>query len=148
MGFDISTCTAIIYDSGTEKFTGTTLEGIGQGAVGVLKNPDATANRFVKCRSIETCQNDLLDAYQKVTGKQWTIYRHTTKALIESGRAKYQADARGWTLELVVAQTFDEGEARCVVASREDSDAGLLGIREETEQEIVSKVQRLKARRR
>ena len=148
MGFDRSTCTAIIYDAGTERFTGTTLEGIGQAAVGVLKHLDATANRFVKCRSIETCQNDLLDAYESVTGKKWTVFHNTTKELIKSGKAKHEAGLSGWVLELAVAQLFDEGEARCVVASKEKSDAGLLGIREETPQEIVSKVQGLKASRR
>ena len=147
MGFDISTNTAIIYDSGTERFTGTTLEGIGQAAVGLLDHQEATANRFVKCRSVETCQNELLDAYQSVPGQPWTILHNTTKALIDSGRAKYEAGRGGWTLELVVAQLFDEGEARCIVASKEDSDVGLLGIREETVQEIIAKVFELRRRR-
>jgi hypothetical protein len=140
MGFNISTNTAIIYDSGTERFTGTTLEGIGQAIVGVLDHQEATANRFVKCRSIETCQNELLDAYQRVTRQPWTVLHNTTKALLDSGRAKHQAGQGGWTLELVVAQIFDVGEARCIVASKEDSDAGLLGVREETLEEIVAKV--------
>ena len=141
MGFNIAECSAIIYDSGTEKFTGTMLEGIGQAVVGVLQHPDETANRFVKVRSIQTCQNELLDAFQSATGSQWDVQRSSTKALLASGRSKFQAGVSGWVLELVVAQLFDEGEARCVVASsREDSDADLLGVVEETPQEVVAKV--------
>lgn len=141
MGFDMARCSAIIYDSGTERFTGTTLEGIGQAVVGVLKHPDETANRFVKVRSIQTCQNELLEAFQSATGSQWDVQRSSTKALLESGRSKLQAGVGGWVLELVVAQLFDQGEARCVVASsREDSDSDLLGVVEETPQEIVAKV--------
>jgi hypothetical protein len=141
MGFNIAQCSAIIYDSGTEQFTGTTLEGIGQAVVGVLQHLDETANRFVKARSIQTCQNELLEAFQSATGSQWDVQRSSTKALLESGQSKFQAGVNGWVLELVVAQLFDEGEARCLVASsREDSDADLLGVVEETPQELVAKV--------
>lgn len=141
MGFDIAQCSAVIYDAGTEPFTGTTLEGIGQAVVGVLQHPDETANRFVKVRSIQTCQNELLEAFQSATGSQWDVERSSTKALLASGRSKLQAGVGGWVLELVVAQLFDEGEARGVVASsREDSDADLLGVVEETPQELVAKI--------
>ncbi|KAI1179176.1 NmrA-like family protein [Nemania sp. FL0916] len=67
MGFNISERRATIYDEGTEEFTGTTLEGIGQAVVGVLQHPIETANRFVKVRSIQTSQNALLAAFQCAT---------------------------------------------------------------------------------
>ncbi|KAF9893252.1 hypothetical protein FE257_011682 [Aspergillus nanangensis] len=141
MGFDTSRCSAVIYDSGTEKFTGTTLEGIGQAVVGVLQHPEKTANRFVKVRSIMTCQNELLEAFQYITGKRWDVQHASAQALMESGKRKFQAGESGWVLELVVAQLFDEGQARCVVArSREESDSDSLGIVEESPQDIVQKV--------
>lgn len=141
MGFDIDKSSAIIYDSGTENFTGITLEGIGQAVLGVLQHPAETANRFVKVRSIMTCQNELLDAFQNATNRQWDVRRSTTKSLMESGRSKLQAGTGGWVLDMAVAQLFDEGEARCVVApSREESDAHLLGIVEEGPQDVVAKV--------
>lgn len=140
MGFNVVQSSAVIYDSGTEQFTGTTLEGIGQAVVGVMQHPNETANRFVKARSIKTCQNELLEAFQCATGSQWDVQRSSTKAVLESGRSKFQAGGGGWVLEMVVAQLFDEGEARCVVAStREDSDADLLGLVEETPREVVAK---------
>lgn len=39
MGFDVSKHEVIIYDQGKERFTGTTLEGIGQAVVGTLQHP-------------------------------------------------------------------------------------------------------------
>lgn len=140
MGFNAAESIAIIYDSGTEEFTGTTLEGIGQAVVGVLQHPDETANRFVKVRSIQTCQNELLDAFQQETGKQWAVQHSSVSSLIESGKRKHQGGLGGWVLELVVAQMFEEGQARCIVASRAESDLDLLGVREETASEVVRKV--------
>ncbi|KAI0384180.1 NAD(P)-binding protein [Hypomontagnella monticulosa] len=140
MGFDVKQRSAIIYDDGTEEFTGTTLEGIGQAVVGVLKHPEKTANRFVKARSIQTCQNQLLDAFQRVTGQTWEVQRRSVNDLLESGRKKHQAGDHGWVLELVVYQLYTPGEARCVLASREESDAELLGIVEESPEDIARKV--------
>ncbi|RAL13066.1 aromatic alcohol reductase [Aspergillus homomorphus CBS 101889] len=141
MGFDIARGTAIIYDSGTEKFTATTLAGIGQSVVGVLQHPDETANRFVKVMSIITNQNELLEAFQRATGRQWPVQHASAQQLIENGQRKFQAGMGGWVLELAVAQLFDEGQARCVMApSWEASDAPLVGVAKESPDEVVAKV--------
>ncbi|PWY66104.1 NAD(P)-binding protein [Aspergillus heteromorphus CBS 117.55] len=141
MGFDIAQCSALIYDSGTEKFTATTLAGIGQSVVGVLQHPDETANRFVKVLSLITNQTELLEAFQRVTGRQWPVQRASAQTLIESGQRKFQAGMGGWVLELVVAQMYDEGQARCVMApSWEASDSPLLGVKNESADEVVAKV--------
>lgn len=140
MGFDIEKSSAIIYDAGTKKFTGSTLEGIGQAVVGVLQHPEETANRPVKALSILTCQNALLEAFRNATGRTWDTQRSSTKELIERGRNKRQAGANGWVLDLVVAQLFDKDHDSGVVApSRGESDADLLGIIEETPEQVVAK---------
>ncbi|TGJ80540.1 hypothetical protein E0Z10_g8222 [Xylaria hypoxylon] len=142
MGFNIAERRATIYDAGTEEFTGTTLEGIGQSVVGVLQHPSETANRFVKVRSIQISQNSLLAAFQKATGKgekQWKIEHSTARQALEEGRGKHAQGLGGWVLDLLVFQLYAPGEARCIVASREGSDSPLLGVREESADEVVEK---------
>lgn len=148
MGFDPSTRTATIYDAGTQEFTGTTLEGIGRAVAGVLQRPEETANRHVRVRSVQTCQRQLLDGFRSATtttaeeGKEWEVRGDSVAAVLERGRAKLRDGRRpGWTLDIAVAQLYEEGEPpRCVVVSREESDNELLGVREETVDEIVAKV--------
>ncbi|KAI5864722.1 NAD(P)-binding protein [Durotheca rogersii] len=140
MGFDIERRSAVIYDAGSEEFTGTTLEGIGQAVVGVLTHPDATANRFVKARSIQTNQNQLLDAFQRATGQAWEIRRESVKDRLESGRKKHEEGNGGWILDLLVYQLYEPGAARCIVAPGDDPDVELLEMREETPDDIVGKV--------
>ncbi|KAI1089768.1 NAD(P)-binding protein [Rostrohypoxylon terebratum] len=139
MGFDVRKRSAVIYDNGTEEFTGTTLEGIAQAVIGVLRHPDETANRHVKARSIQVSQSQLLDAFQRATGQPWVVQRGATGDLLESGKKKFQDGINGWILELLVYQLFGPG-GRCIVASREDSDADLLEIKEESPDDIVRKV--------
>ncbi|KAJ4122911.1 hypothetical protein NW768_009898 [Fusarium equiseti] len=141
MGFDVKNHSAIIYDEGKEHFTGTTLQGIGQSVVGILQNPDETANRTVKVMSIKTCQNDLLKAFQKETGENWKVERRATQALINGARQKKEKGERGWILDLAVAQLYDDGKARCLVApSWEESDSGLLGVKKESTESLVASV--------
>jgi ribosomal protein L12E/L44/L45/RPP1/RPP2 len=175
MGFNIAERHATIYDAGTEEFTGTTLEGIGQSVVGVLSHPAETANRFVKVRSIQTSQNELLEAFEKVTttttsatttnnnsttntaeekegekeekeegDKKWQVSHSTAQQLLVDGRKKHaEGGGRGWVLDLLVFQLYAPDEARCVVASsREESDSPLLGVREESADEVVEKARR------
>ncbi|VTT77826.1 unnamed protein product [Fusarium fujikuroi] len=144
MGFDIKNRTAIIYDQGEGYFTGTTLQGIGQSVLGVLQHPDETANQHVKVLSIKTCQNELLEAFQKGTGIEWDVQRRTTSELIDGARKKRDTGEGGWILDLAVAQLYEVaegGKARCLVASSwEESDSGLLGVTQETPESIVTSV--------
>ena len=141
MGFDAKTHRAIIYDSGTERFTGTTLAGIGQAVVGTLLNHSATANRFLAVQSICTNQNELLSAFGKATGEKWEVERQTTEELIKSGKEDFKTGAGLWRLKLAVATLYDVGKSRgMVAATREESDAGLLGVKEESADEIVAKL--------
>ncbi|KAI6264088.1 hypothetical protein MCOR28_011594 [Pyricularia oryzae] len=140
MGFDVSTNTAIIYDAGTETFTGTTIQGITQAVIGVFQHPDETANRVVKVRSVQTCQQELLTAIREATpGKEWMVRHETVANLIKRGRAKRE-EGLPWHLDLAVAQLYEEGKARSVLVSKENSDNDVVGIRDETVAEIVAKV--------
>lgn len=156
MGFDMTNSSATIYDAGEEPFTGTTLEGIGQSVVGVLQHPRETANRFVRVLSIRTCQNELLRALEETTTStsaaaparaRWEVRRGaTTMDLMARGRDKLRRGDGGWRLDLVVAQLYDAGRGRGLVApSREASDAEMLGVAAETAEQVVSKALGLQA---
>ncbi|KAH0562432.1 hypothetical protein GP486_002871 [Trichoglossum hirsutum] len=132
MGFDVANRKAIIYDSGTERFTGTTMVGIANAVIGVLKNADRTANKHLLVRSVETCQNELLTAFEEASGEKWPVTHETTKDLLARGREKYSIGDRGWILDLIVAQLLEEGEGRSIVATHESADNALLEMPEET----------------
>jgi hypothetical protein len=144
MGFNLATRHATIFDAGTEEFTGTTLAGIGQSVVGVFRNLEKTANRFVAVRSIKTCQNELLAAFQKQgeeegEGKGWTIGHSTVQHLLEEGRRKHAQGNGAWRLDLLVYQLYAPGEARCVVGGDDNADSKILGIEQESAEEVVRK---------
>ncbi|KAK6438180.1 hypothetical protein LTR95_005617 [Oleoguttula sp. CCFEE 5521] len=141
MGFDVASRKAIIYDDGTEMFTGTTLAGIGAAVVGVLRHPEQTANRFVKVMSIKTCQKELLAAFEQAVDGDWKVQRSSASAIIAAGREKLAAGDGSGLRDIAVAHIFDPGEARCVVApSWEESDSRLLGVEEVSVEDLVAAV--------
>jgi len=141
MGFNASKKSAIIYDSGTQEFTGTTLEGIGESVLGVLLHPEETRNRFVRVMSIKTCQNELLEAFEAVTGAKWDVQRATTKALLENGRRLYSAGQGAWRLHFAVTQLLQEGQPSGQVApSRDQSESDLVGVTAESPRDIAARV--------
>ncbi|KAI8606870.1 hypothetical protein BC830DRAFT_1159915, partial [Chytriomyces sp. MP71] len=125
LGFDMVNRVATVYDSGTQEWCGTTRGDIGGAVVRVLLKLDATANRFVKVRSIQTSQLAMLDAFQEVTGVDWTVEHATTAGLISRGRQKLAAGEGGWILDLMVGQIFEEGANRGLLPV---NDADLLGL--------------------
>ena len=137
LGFDVANRTATIYDSGTERFTGTTMNGIARAVVGVLRHPQTTANRHLLVRSVETCQNELLAAFEEVTGQKWPVVHETTEDLFVRGREKLDKGDRGWVLDLIVAQLLEEGKGRSIVVAADKADNGLLGMPEENVLDMV-----------
>jgi hypothetical protein len=140
MGFDFAHRSAIIYDQGSKPFTGVTLAGIGQSIVGILQNPDETANRHLRVQSIQTCQNDILTAFETATGEAWKVERSTSVELLARGRAKKENGEGGWILDLVVGQLYEEETANSVVVGKEESDNDLLGVVEENLMDVVKEI--------
>jgi hypothetical protein len=139
MGFDIAHQSAIIYDQGSENFTAVTLAGIGQSVVGILQNLNETANRHLCVRSVQTCQNDILAAFETATGKAWKVERSTSAELLARGRAKIANGEGGWTLDLVVGQLYEEGASNLAL-KRDESDNELLGVVEENLMDVVKEI--------
>ncbi|EXJ91206.1 hypothetical protein A1O1_04316 [Capronia coronata CBS 617.96] len=141
LGFDVVNRKATIYDSGTERFTGTTLAGIAQAVVGVLKCHDEVANRHLHVRSVETCQNDLLAAFEEVTGHKWPVTHDTTDNLLQRGREKRARGESGWVLDLIVAQLLEEGtDRRSIVVAQDKADNDILGMPHEDVPGMVKRI--------
>ncbi len=141
LGFDIVNRTATIYDSGTELFTGTTLTtGIGHAVVGALRHPDPTANKHLLVRSVQTCQKELLFAFEAATGESWPQTHEKSMDLMRRGREKLASGDKSWTLDLIVAQLLEEGAGRSIIVTEEAADNKILGMPDENVQSLVRDV--------
>ncbi|PGH01065.1 hypothetical protein AJ79_08035 [Helicocarpus griseus UAMH5409] len=135
-GFNLASKEARIYDSGSEPITGVLIDSIGQAVVGTFLNPRATANKFLRIRSLQTTQNEILATLEKITECKWTVERVSTEELYQAGKEKKEKGG-GWILDILCTQIFADGGGRSVVATREDSDNGLVGVEEVELEDVI-----------
>ena len=141
LGFVIPKNKATIYDSGDEPVTCTTGAAIGTAVANLLLDAEATANRFLKIRSLQVTQNQLLTAFEDVTGTKWEVTRVKTKDLDE-GRKKKAQEGRFQEafLDLLAVQLFEDGKGRGLITRTDESDNALLGVREEAAKDVIKRI--------
>ena len=92
MGFNIKQREATIWDSGDGKFSCSIRPTIGATVAGVLKQPEATKNRYIYTSSLETSQNEILRSLEKQTGgTQWKVEHVTFENMIKEGQEALKA---------------------------------------------------------
>ena len=138
LGFDGSTFTARIYDSGEKAFSATNLSTVGVAVARILSKPSETANRYIYIASQTTTQMALVAALEKETNKQWTVNKISSRAAAEEGRRKIANGDFSGIGSLILAATFGEGNgSNFEVDEKNDFANGLLDLPKESLQEDV-----------
>ena len=141
LGFNFSTRTATIYDSGTTKWSGTNLSSVGTAVVSILLHPSQTANRYLYTATNTISQLDILASLEKATGgKKWTVEHASTSELKRLGKEKIE---RGEVMEgvgmCIVAAIHTSGVMGNILEDVELSNE-LLGVEEEDLDKTIARV--------
>jgi hypothetical protein len=88
LGYDLSTNTARIWDSGNARYSCNTLRQIARGLVKALEHPEDTANRAIFIASFTTTNNEVLAALENASRKKWTVVPVDGEKEIADGQAK------------------------------------------------------------
>ena len=76
MGFNMKERKARIVDDGSKKWSTTTLHTVGQAVKKAMLLPmEETANKYLYVDSFTVNQNEVLVAFEKVTGEKWEVER-------------------------------------------------------------------------
>jgi phytoene/squalene synthetase len=131
LGFALSQYAARVYDSGDEPITATTCEAVGTAVANTLVHFKETRNRFLKIRSFETSQNEILAALEDVTSTKWDVTRLTTREIAEGRKRKLEEEKfQEAFLDLLAVQLFEDGAGRGNITELEESDNRLLSVEE------------------
>ncbi|KAI0599094.1 hypothetical protein F4775DRAFT_139213 [Biscogniauxia sp. FL1348] len=129
VGFDKTSKTATIYDSGDEPVQASNLHFIGKAVAAILANPDKTANKYLSVASFNPTQNQILDIVQKETGESWKVTHVATAELEKIGVEKLGRGDFSSFVDLLRARIFRDGAALAVKG--ESNAATLVGLQEE-----------------
>ncbi|KAK1990242.1 NmrA-like family protein [Colletotrichum falcatum] len=127
-GFDIKNKTVDIFDSGNEPFSPSTLELVGKSVAGVLKNLEATANKYIKVASFTTTQRELLKVIEEKTGSTFTVNNVKSSDLEKRADEKLAKGDYSAFIELLQQHLFGDGNGD---AAKDNAAVNLLGLQEE-----------------
>ncbi|EEY15094.1 isoflavone reductase family protein [Verticillium alfalfae VaMs.102] len=88
IGFNISTKTAGLIDSGTAVFTSSTLPYISKAIIASLERPDETKNQYVFVGEFNVSQQDILKTLEEVQGEKWSVEHLVSDDMIVSAEKR------------------------------------------------------------
>lgn len=127
---------AEIINSGTEKWSASTLAQISRATVRILQRPDTTANRMLYVQSFLTTQMDVIRAFESATGCKWEVKAFEGKEYEREEKAK----AEKGDLEAVENLVWYLGAVDADWTGRKDFAMQELGLEEESMGEVVRRV--------
>ncbi|KAI1269537.1 NAD(P)-binding protein [Xylariaceae sp. FL1019] len=130
----------ILYDGGNRLLSTSTLETIGKGVVGVLKNPEATKNRGVYIHDTAITMKQLHAWAEKATGTSWNTQvvsvENDILAPAWAATKSESPDFRKAAIPFIITSIWGEGYG----GHFEKVDNELLGLKEMTEAEAEAVV--------
>ncbi|KAF5244797.1 hypothetical protein FANTH_7621 [Fusarium anthophilum] len=109
IGFDKSTKSVRIVDSGNERFFTTNVPFIGKAVAAVLTHPEETANKYLTIASFTTTQNEVLELIERETGEKWTKTLVTPAELNKTGYEKLSKGEFMAVADFLLAFNFGDG---------------------------------------
>lgn len=140
MGFNIQNHTGTLWDAKKPgQVTFTNFAQIGRAVVGILKNPQQTANRYIYVSSFLLTGQELLDALRKDDSTEWTITEASTHEAEKKGVERLQAGDRPAAVPLLLkALTWRKDAGYDYSLTKSDNE--LLGLPRESLEETIASV--------
>lgn len=137
IGLDPNNKTAIIIDSGNEKWAASNLPHIGRAVAAILQHPEETANKYLFTASFLTSQAELLKIAEEETGSKFTVTHEKSEDVQKRGEGKLAKGDFSAFRELVRVHNFKDGIGNTL--RDEDSANKLLGLPTEDVRASVQK---------
>ncbi|EMC96207.1 hypothetical protein BAUCODRAFT_122237 [Baudoinia panamericana UAMH 10762] len=133
---------ADLYDGGDIVFTATPLEMIGRGVVGVLRNPEETANRSVRVHGAGVTMKQILALAQKYTGgeEDWTVKEVDCGAMEEKAYGVLKTEpgnVMAWIVPMIRRAAFGKDVGNDFTHNNDNAVLGVKELRKKELEEIV-----------
>ncbi|KAK5694963.1 hypothetical protein LTR17_024735 [Elasticomyces elasticus] len=140
LAFDLAAQKAVIYDSGLSCWSATTITTIGRAVVGILKNPEKTANRHVVVQSFSTTQMHVVSELERYTGKKWDLQQVRSEDVIKQAQEQISKGDYSAVVKLIQATIYGSEDRGSDFATHLGLDNDMLGLPKESVGEVVSLV--------
>lgn len=106
-----------------------------------MEHPQETANRYLYIYSVETSQNEILEALEEVTGTKWTVQHLTMEEQFKEARIKHDGGDVQGMYALIRATLYSSTPGlRANYTKEENLVNDLFGIKEDSVKATVRRV--------
>jgi hypothetical protein len=85
MGWDVAALKVTIFDSGSQEFNCTNIHQVAKAIASVLSHWDATRNQNVYVSSFRLTQNQMLDAFERLSRRKFKVTKDSSEGLVAKG---------------------------------------------------------------
>ncbi|KAM7191709.1 hypothetical protein V8F20_009186 [Naviculisporaceae sp. PSN 640] len=132
-GINLQDKTAVIVDSGNEKFQASRKAHIGKAVAAILNHPEETANKYIGTASFNISQNELVAIIEELIGEKLSIIHESSADLQKAGEEKLaQGDFRAF-VDFLRAHLHGDGAGNALT----DAANEILGLPFEDPKEVI-----------
>ena len=139
MGFDMKWQSATLHGKGHERFAASSSAWIGQVVLAVIRQWSDLQNQYLYAASMITCANDIVQCFEKDTGKKFEVGRAEMDECVREAERRIDRgfpDAGMFLMERSVL--YDESLAAVRPFEDDDDDAkGKLGLEGERLEDVI-----------
>lgn len=139
MGFNLKEQKVTLFNQGRDTWSTTTLGTIGLAVKNALLLPDETANRYLYIDSFTVSQNQVLDAFQRATGREWEVEHVEAEEMKKTGMEKMSRGDLSGAMSLIRYINCVHGHGGNFAEYKSTANA-LLSLPEENLDETVSRI--------
>jgi hypothetical protein len=126
LGINITDKTALVIDSGEEKWYASNLAQVGKAIAGILKHPDETANKYLATASFNVSQNELIGLVEELTGTKLAVTHVKSAVMQNEGERKLEQGNYAAFIDFLRVHNSADGAGNGL--SEEQSANGIIGL--------------------
>ncbi|ORY06147.1 isoflavone reductase family protein [Clohesyomyces aquaticus] len=139
LGFDLQWQNATIHGTGTEILAASSLQRVGSAVASCIEHWHEMKNRYIYTAGVLTTANDILACLEHLSGKKWSFSYEDVGDCVREGTKRIERGYPDAGMFLMERSVVYDGELKAAGAFEKKSANKILGLDEETVEQIVAK---------
>ncbi|CAN9276073.1 unnamed protein product [Alternaria alternata] len=138
MGFDMEWHSATIHGTGTEPFSASSLERVGQIVVRTIQHWDEIKNQYIYAAGMITSANEVLRSAEKATGHEFTVGNYDVEECIVEGQKRIEKGFPDSGMFLLERSVLYDKTLEASKPFKDRSANSIMGLTPESVEVVVS----------
>lgn len=103
----------------------------------VLERPEASANKYLAVSELETTQNEVVAAAERIQGVKYQVSHISSEELLQSGNERFAKGDHMGFVDFLEAHLYGDGAGHAIGS---DSDNAVLGLKRSNLDDVLKEI--------